>query len=507
MNSFLSSTQKTVLTEFIKKINIIKKELDNMKKVTLLLFAAVILVLSAGCKSTGSYISRKTNVKVGTYINEIAKKNMEYEGIERPPLIVIHGFQGSYLKDSKTGRIVWGKFKSSEVLFGQDDQYFIELSHPMQKGVKLEAMDDGIVPDGLLKSIEIKVLGLNVSAVAYNNLIKVLEDGGYQTEGKALAKGKHYNTLFEFSYDWRRDLPYNARKLDEFIKEKKEYLKQKYEKYYGVKDFDVQFDIIAHSMGGLLSRYYLRYGADNLPEDGSMPEITWAGSKHIDEIFICGTPNAGYLDTFLEMLKGTEVLNLTPSILGTFPTYYQMLPAPQTKSILYSGSNKPVDVFNPETWKKYKWGLLNPEEDKTLKILLPNTKTKKERFEIAYDHLSKCLRRAKQFIAAMEIKASPPDDIKLNLFAGFSIKTTRRAYINPITGKIDKIEYAPGDGKVTAFSALWNKHYEIKSGVFMDSPISWSNVIWLRAAHMGILEAPAFKDNILFYLLMFETKK
>ena len=35
--------------------------------------------------------------------------------------------------------------------------------------------------------------------------------------------------------------------------------------------------VVAHSMGGLISRYYLRYGDSDLPESGPVPEPTWKG--------------------------------------------------------------------------------------------------------------------------------------------------------------------------------------------------------------------------------------
>ena len=82
---------------------------------------------------------------------------------------------------------------------------------------------------------------------------------------------------------------------------------------------------------GLVSRYYLRYGTADLPTEGAKPDITWAGSKFVDRLIILGTPNAGYLDTILEMQNGTEVPPFPPALLGTWPTYYQMMPVPSRR--------------------------------------------------------------------------------------------------------------------------------------------------------------------------------
>ena len=467
----------------------------------------LILISSCASSPTGSYTSRATGVKLFPGgIGEIAEKSMKYEGINRKPLIVIHGFQGANLKNIKTGKNLWGEFNSSDVLLKNADK-LRQFSHPMKKGKKLNELRDNVVPDGMLNKVKYSFMGITVEGVALDALIQTLVLAGYQPESLPLREGKHFSSLFEFAYDWRKDIPYNARMLDKYIKEKRIYIQKQYEKLYGVKDFDVQFDVIAHSMGGLLARYYLRYGAASLPEDGSSPKITWAGGKNIDTVIIVGAPNAGYLDTFLEMQSGTKVPNIPAAALGTLPSYYQMLPAPGTESILFSDSNKPVDVFNPKLWDKMHWGLMNPAEDNNLKILLPNVKTKEERKSIAFDHLTKCLSRAKQFIMAMKVKASHPEDVELNLIFGYGIKTSRRAYIDKMTGKISKIEYSYGDGKILSTSALYDERAGEEWSLFIKSPIDWSDITVLRAAHMGILESPVFKDYILFHLIMAKTPK
>ncbi len=43
-------------------------------------------------------------------------------------------------------------------------------------------------------------------------------------------------------------------------------------------------------MGGLVLRYYLRYGAQPLPEDGSIPRLTWAGAANVANAILVATP-------------------------------------------------------------------------------------------------------------------------------------------------------------------------------------------------------------------------
>ena len=477
----------------------------NNSGLTFLLLSIILLI--AGCSSTGSYTSTEKHNK-NLFLGDLAKKNLNYEGIKRNPIIIIHGFQGAKLVDSKTNKNLWGNFDASTIFYVSDKK-IQELTHPLNKDKSLYEMKDDVVPQSILKNVNISILGIPLKFPAYEILINILTNVGYQPEDRPLSKDKNYHTLFEFAYDWRRDIPSNTENLEKFIESKRKYLQEKYKELYGIDNFDVQFDIIAHSMGGLLSRYYLRYGTQNLPKDGSLPNLNWGGNKYIDRLIICGTPNAGYLDTFLELLKGGQLQPFKPAYLGTLPTYYQMLPAPCTTSIVYSDdpTGKPVDVFDPELWVNMKWGIVNPKEDENLIKLLPDVKTKEERYAIAKNHLTKCLARAKQFIAAMKVDATPPEDIELYLVLGHGIKTTRRAHIDRKTGKIDKIDYSSGDGKVTAISALWDKRAFKNWSFFIESSIKWHDILAIRAAHMGILDANVFEDNILILLPMRESPK
>jgi len=220
----------------------------------------------------------------------------------------------------------------------------------------------------------------------------------------------------------------------------------------------------------------------------------------VDRVIIIGTPNAGYLDTILEMVKGTDMPPCSPALLGTWATYYQMMPAPSRKSVVYADTKKAVDMFDFNVWLKMKWGLADPKQAGNLKILLPNIKDPAERRRIALDHLQKCLKRAKRFVEVMSIKAVPPQDVKLYLVMGNAVKTRRRAEVDPKTGILTVTESASGDGKVTRSSALFDERAGSKWSPFFKSPIAWRSIIQLRAAHMGITTDPVFKDNVLFLL-------
>lgn len=456
------------------------------------------VIVISGCSATGSYTSnRKFDDAI---LGPIEEREISYQGPYRNPIIIVHGFLGSNLINKKTGRNYWGKFRGLTGL-GISDERMRGLAIPMEIGKPLKDLNDNTVPDGMLDTVTVKILGVDFKENAYQNLVNILSSGGFQPEGEPLKSGRNYNTLFQFAYDWRRDLQWNAAKLHDYVLKKRKYLQEQYAIMYGLKDYDVQFDLMGHSMGGLVSRYYLRYGNADLPKEGVKPNITWAGSKYIDRLIILGTPNAGYLDTIVEMINGSEPPPMPAGLLGTWPTYYQMMPVPSRKSVIYDNDmKKVVDMFDFNVWLKMKWGLADPEQAETLKIILPHIKTNAERRKVALNHLEKCLKRAKRFIEVMRIKAAPPKDVKLYLVLGNAVDTHRRASVNSETGEFEVIVTAPGDGKVTESSAQFDERAGEEWTPFFRSPIAWKTIIQLRAAHMGITTDPAFKDNVLFLL-------
>lgn len=476
-----------------------------LKSLVSLLSMVVVVVIISGCSATGSYTSNQKFSEA--IIGPIEEKEISYQGVYRNPIIIVHGFLGSNLINKKTKENYWGHFTGANA-FAVSNERLRGLAIPMELGKPLKDLNDDTVPDGMLDTVTVKIMGITFKEKAYINLVDILQSGGFQAEGQPLQPGRTYNTLFQFAYDWRRDLQWNAAKLHEFVLEKRKYMQEQYKIMYGINDYDVQFDLIGHSMGGLVSRYYLRYGTADLPAAGEKPNITWAGSKYVDRLIILGTPNAGYLDTILEMVRGTEAPPFPPAMLGTWPTYYQMMPVPARKSVVYADDpKKAVDMFDIKTWLTMKWGLADPRQAETLKILLPNIKDDNERRRIAFDHLEKCLKRAKRFIEVMEIKAEPPEDVKLYLVLGNAVRTTRFASADPKTGELKDIKYAPGDGKVTESSALFDERACKEWTPYFSSPIAWRGTIQLRAAHMGITTDPAFKDNILFLLNAVPTQR
>jgi pimeloyl-ACP methyl ester carboxylesterase len=463
-------------------------------------------LIFSGCSKT-SLVSR-SEPDFGQIYNQAA----QYQGIERNPVIVIHGILGSKLIDSKTGVNVWGEFGESTLsLHSQESMRLLGL--PMSIGSELNELRDPVVPDGALEEAKARVFGLPLRINAYGDIMNILGAGQYYDKDRAkrfsLDYGDAHYSCFQFAYDWRRDIAENARELEAFIARKKEYLKEEYERRHGVKDHDVQFDIVAHSMGGLIARYYTMYGGEDLPAPGLKPRVTWKGARHVDKLIMISPPNAGILETFIQLVDGVRFLPLLPkakfeaALLGTFPSYYQLFPLTGHKSVvsLDDPAATELDLFDYDLWERMQWGLASPDQESVLRMLLPDVESPQERREIARDHLKKCLLRARRIQDALAVDNKPPDDIEFHLFASDSEPTAAVVGVDMKTGKIRVIEHAPGDSIVLRRSALFDLRSDEQWTPQLKSLIPWKSVTFIFADHLGITRDATFIDNILFRLL------
>jgi len=448
-------------------------------------------------RGVGSYQATGTSHEL--LISELENQAFAYQGPNRNPVIIVHGFLGATIFDNDSGDELWGSFDRS----GLPPDKCRLLAHPMAIGKNLDELRNQTGDRNMLDTAALRLAGMNFQLPGYSRLIKVLEKIGYR---KAHGEGG-LQSIYEFHYDWRRDLVENAKRLHNFIIDTRHELEEASLKLDPSHRRDVQFDIVGHSMGGLISRYYLMFGDDDLPPDGSIPEPHWRSSKYVDKLFIVGTPNAGYLDTIVEMANG---LRLAPGaqpypagLIGTFPSGYFMLPeGPGGMLFDEAEPDKPLDLFDLRVWQCYNLGLLNPAHDATLCHILPEAKTRRQRYEIALDHVDKCLKRARHFRAVLNQTAvKNPGKTELFLFAGDTTLTGTKAAAGK-DGKVKVTEHGAGDGKVLTASCRFDRSLEMP---FFSSPIPWNKLFFINATHMGILDDEAFIANFRFQLLMDPT--
>ena len=459
----------------------------------------ICLILLSACGSDDA-------PNLGGLYSDLAKA----DNPDRNPIIVIPGVLGSKLVDTESGTVAWGEIGRG-LENPKKDEEIRRIALPMHEGKTLQELRDNVITDSVLESIKITIYGVTVEKNAYGNILASLGVGGFINENygetKTIDYGDRHYTSFQFAYDWRRDLVEAAKQLHEYILEKRTYVQKEIAKRHGIENKDIKFNIVAHSMGGLVARYYLRYGVADLPEDGSLPPLTWAGSRFVEQVVLIGTPNAGSIDTFRLLIEGSHLAPGLPSfdaaILGTMPALYQLLPRARHGHVV-SGvetNQEFMDPYDPVLWEQMGWGLANPELGSTLRVLLPEVKDKETRIKIALNHQRKSLMRAKVFAQALDIPAVTPPGLSINLIAGDAVDTADVIKVNTETGELENYKSGPGDGKVLRSSALMDERVGSSNKGRLKTPIQWANVLFLFSDHLGLTTDPVFTDNILYMLL------
>ncbi len=261
------------------------------------------------------------------------------------PIIVIPGITGSELVNRSTGKTAW--FKASRA---KDDDIRLPMS------ANLARNSDNLIAGDIIR--EVRIARLLPEIEIYAQLIDSLQKtGGYREAKWATAtRADATDTFFVFSYDWRRDNVENARLLVQRI----ETLKRRLGKP------NMKFNVIAHSMGGLISRYAAMYGGADIP--AGKPKPTWAGAKHLNKIFLVGTPNEGSLLSFKALLDGVSyigggiklpfVQDLTRFDVFTIPSIFQLLPH-ERSMLAFDEELKPlnIDIYDPNAWEEYDWAI------------------------------------------------------------------------------------------------------------------------------------------------------
>jgi len=477
-----------------------RRSLPNLRAALTLKGLLVCLLVAGGC--TLRYKAPD--------LGELYNRAAQYEGPERRAIIVIPGILGSTLVDEQTGTTVWGAFSGGYAKPGSPEGARL-VALPMRRGATLEELRDEVVATKVLDRLKVRLLGLPIQLQAYFQMIEVLGAGGYRDEslglGGAVNWGDAHFTCFQFPYDFRRDNVENARRLEAFILEKRAYIQKEMQRRFGEDGAEIRFDIVTHSMGGLLTRYFLRYGGAELPEDGTLPPLTWAGAEYLDRVILVAPPNGGSIDSLFNLVEGKKfspfLPTYSPAVLGTFPSTYQLLPRSRHGAVVWDteGQEPVEDLLDAQLWQKLGWGLADTAQDGVLDWLLPEETTPDLRDQVAMDHLEKSLTRAQQFAAALDRPGSPPEDLHLYLVAGDAVPTSEVVAVHPTTGKLRIIEQGPGDGSVLRSSALMDERVGGAWTPTLQSPVAWDSTLMLFTNHLGLTRDPIFVDNVLYWLL------
>lgn len=261
------------------------------------------------------------------------------------PVIIIPGIQGSELVNPKTGKTVWFSLRRDV-----DD----DLRLPMTSA-NLARNRDNLIAKDIIREIKTPRFIPNIEV--YQGVIDALKARGYQEAN--WDNPQTTDVFYVFPYDWRRDNVETARILIQRMEAVKR----------SVKRPDLKFDILAHSMGGLVARYAAMYGAADLPITRGKINPTWAGAKHINKLLMFGVPNEGSFGAFEALINGYPIVaernlpfvdDFSAEDVLSSPALFQLMPNHRSARFLDENLQPlKVDLYDPQTWRKYNWGAVN----------------------------------------------------------------------------------------------------------------------------------------------------
>ena len=300
-------------------------------------------------------------------------------------MVLIPGILGSRLCDGN--EVIWGDTGS----YGDFAQ--LQLAE--------DPLETQLKPCGVIESI--RVLGI-FKVHQYDSLIEHLETLGYTRN----------RDLFVFDYDWRQSNFHSAKKLSDLVS-----ATQVLE--------DGQFDIIGHSMGGIVARIYVQH---------------LDGHQKVHSLVTLGTPHRGSLALLRSIANGFEGLgnflaggvDQVREVSFTFPSLFELLPSYTYCCIwgLPEEPRHPINLLDETHW---------------FQGLVP-FRLRREPWR------SQLVTRFATARQLHELLSSPvPQTVDYYPFAGDHLETLSQVYFDPRTGWPETWTTGRGDGTVLLVSA------------------------------------------------------
>lgn len=418
---------------------------------------------------------------------------------DQPPVVLIHGVLGSKLRDKTTNKDLWPGPATRLFLSDYSDIAFDidpDSLAPMSNNIEAYAISEGAVGKDF-----------------YGKIVKTLGDAaGYKLAKIGEAVDPKQKNYYIFHYDWRQDNVVSATQLADFINEI----------LVDYKNPDLKVDIIAHSMGGLIARYYIRYGKQDVLEDNDFDKkVTMYGGDRVRRVVLLGTPNLGSVKTLNLFINGvnTGLKQIGTETLATMPSLYQLFPHPLNNWIV-NGKGDPLnrDLFDVETWRRFQWSIFDPKVRERIRAKFDNQHDAEQYIATLEHYFNKRLERARRFVWSLTV-ALPERHPKLTVFGGGCTLTSARIVVEEVDGEslirmhpkdisqaVEGVDYdalllEPGDGSVTKASLLGRNTLDpsIKRHKYIHLPIKQS--FFLCVKHNSLTSNLNFQDNLLNTLL------
>ena len=193
-------------------------------------------------------------------------------------------------------------------------------------------INPGLVARGQSRYLELNQEGTGDGSPLISSVPSGLEKLCYLKMSLALRRAA---LLFEFPYDWRRPIEFNAGLLGQAIER------------WADGDAGLKFTLVGHSMGGLVARAYLALSPD-------------LAEQRVARLITLGTPHFGAAGAVSDIMLGNRMMaiatrlneaNQMRRLIMNLPSVYQLLPAPP--ELFPAGRPYPADwdLYDASQWR------------------------------------------------------------------------------------------------------------------------------------------------------------
>ncbi len=238
-----------------------------------------------------------------------------YAAEPKTPVVIVPGIVGSNLCEAPSqnggapGKQLWG---AGLFYMGRLKQLNLPLD---------EKAGSPVVPCGLLEKFA--VLGPFEIGV-YSGLTRFLKESGYLEN----------ESLFIFDYDWRQSNFDTA----ELLRKRIEQIK--------AQTHSEKVSIVAHSMGGIVSRIYLQ----SLGGNTSVDAMVFLGTPHQGATQVMRTANDGWGWLPNWFAGGEDVIR---EVMFSWPSVYELIPL--AKCCATQTTEAPFSLAEATNWQKLTW--------------------------------------------------------------------------------------------------------------------------------------------------------
>ncbi|MDH5175574.1 MAG: hypothetical protein OEX15_02780 [Gammaproteobacteria bacterium] len=415
----------------------------------------------------------------------------------QPPVILIPGAFGSILRDRATGRELWPVSDSKLLL---DD--YKELGLPINP-VTLEPEPGQAEAQAVLRS--------GLGRDFYGGLLETLQRvGGYQRCRASHAPGSSAPCdLYEYVYDFRLDNLRAAAGLGALI--------ESIRLEHG--DPRLRVDIIAHSNGGLVARYFERYGSRAPAADGALAP-SYEGARAIRRLLLVGTPSLGTLQPVLSLLRGEEIglRRIPPEVVATCPGITQLMPFPRVPWLVdLQGNVIAADLYDVATWREFGWSLFDPHIAERVVAGHGGGAGGRAYLGRLREFLGRSLAQGRGFAESFAAFPDSPE-VPTWVFGGDCEPTLARLAVESAAGKLHAREspaeiaapgrhacadvmFEPGDAVVTRSSLLGRYALDVAAPRTGDESLRIAHAMFICSRHQRLTGNATLLDNLLHALL------